>query len=226
MYFIQIYFYHLVKYIYENKDKDINELYDYSHIITIINGEGDKQTTPFRFSIKILFMRLLYNFGKRNNSTFEKFKKINFSGRKITFRKQFKEERKFEDSIPKLINYSKIFLDDYKLDKTFEYINRKEDKDKKIEKYISKIFYNLSFNSKSFLAEALYKAQIISKEERKNINENLENILKNDEEIFNYHYSNLSYFYLSNMSQKLFNFFENQSSDFQDENTKEKFLGI
>ena len=54
----------------------------------------------------------------------------------------------------------------------------------------------------------------------------MENLLKNNEEIFNYHYSNLSYFYLSNMSQKLFNFFENQSSDFQDENTKEKFLGI
>ena len=180
--FIQIYFYLLVKYIYENKDKDINELYDYSYIITVINGEGDKQTTPFRFSIKILFMRLLYyNFGKRNNSTFEKLKKFNFSGRKITFREQFKDERKFEDSIPKLINYSKIFLDDYKLDKTFEYINRKEDKDKKIEKYISKIFYNLSFNSISFSAEALYKAQIISKEERKNINENLENLLKNDE---------------------------------------------
>ena len=153
-------------------------------------------------------------------------KKFNFSGRKITFREQFKEERKFEDLIPKLINYSKIFLDDYKLDKTFEYINRKEDKDKKIEKYISKIFYNLSFNSKSFLADELYKDKIISEEERKNINENLENLLKNNEEIFNYHYSNLSYFYLSNMSQKLFNFFENQSSDFQDENTKEKFLGI
>ena len=153
-------------------------------------------------------------------------KKFNFSGRKITFREQFKEERKFEDLIPKLINYSKIFLDDYKLDKTFEYINRKEDKDKKIEKYISKIFYNLSYNSISFLADASYKAKIISEEERKNINENLENLLKNDEEIFNYHYSNLSYFYLSNMSQKLFNFFENQSSDFQDENTKEKFLGI
>jgi hypothetical protein len=75
--FIQIYFYLLVKYIYENKYKDINELYDYSHIITIINGERDKQTTPFTFSIKILFMRLLYyNFGKRNNSTFEKFKKL------------------------------------------------------------------------------------------------------------------------------------------------------
>ena len=97
-------------------------------------------------------------------------KKFNFSGRKITFRELFKEERKFEDLIPKLINYSKIFLDDYKLDKTFEYINRKEDKDKKIEKYISKIFYNLSFNSKSFLADELYKDKIISEEERKNIN--------------------------------------------------------
>ena len=73
----------------------------------------------------------------------------------------------------------------------------------------------------SFLANALYKAKIISEEERKKINENLENLLKNDEEIFNYHYSNLSYFYLSNISQKLFNFFENQISDFQDENTKE-----
>ena len=69
-----------------------------------------------------------------------------------------------------LINYSKIFLDDYKLDKTFEYINRKEDKDKKIEKYISKIFYNLSYYSISFLVDALYKDKIISEEERKNIN--------------------------------------------------------
>ena len=225
--FIQIYFYHLVKYIYENKDKEINELYDYSHIITIIDGEGDKQTTPFRFSIKILFMRLLYyNFGKRNNSTFEKFKKFDFSGRKITFREQFKEERKFDDSIPKLINYSKICLDDYNLDKTFEYIYGKEDKDNKIEKYISKIFYNLSYNSISFLADASYKAQIISEEERKNINDFMENLLKNNEEIFNYHYSNLNYYYSSIMSQKLFHFFENQNSDFQDENTKEKFLGI
>ena len=56
--FLQIYFYHLVKYIYENKNKDINKLYDYSHFITIIDGEGDKQIT-FKFSIKILFMRLL-----------------------------------------------------------------------------------------------------------------------------------------------------------------------
>ena len=150
--FLQIYFYHLVKYIYENKNKDINKLYNYSHFITIIDGEGDKQIT-FKFSIKILFMRLLYyNFGKRNNSIFEKFKKFDFSGRKITFREQFKEERKFEDSIPKLINYSKIFLDDYKLDKTLEYIYGKEDKNKKIEKYISKIFYNLSYNSISFLS--------------------------------------------------------------------------
>ena len=41
------------------------------------------------------------------------------------------------------------------------------------------IFDNL-YNSKSFLADALYKAKIISEEERKNINENLENLLKND----------------------------------------------
>ena len=119
--FIQIYFYHLVKYIYENKDENIDELYDYSHIIQIIDGEEDKQTTPFRFSIKILFMRLLYyNFGKRNNSTFENFKKFDFDGRKITFREQFKGDKKFEDSIPKLINFSKIFLEDYQLDKTWE----------------------------------------------------------------------------------------------------------
>ena len=96
--FIQIYFYHLVKYIYENKDINIDQLYDYSNIIQIIDGKGDKQTTPFRFSIKILFMRLLYyNFGKRNNKTFGNFKKFGFNGRKIAFRAQFKDDKKFED---------------------------------------------------------------------------------------------------------------------------------
>ena len=225
--FIQIYFYHLVKYIYENKDINIDQLYDYSNIIQIIDGEGDKQTTPFRFSIKILFMRLLYyNFGKRNNKTFENFKKFDFNGRKIAFRAQFKDDKKFEDSNPKLINYSKIFLEDYNLDKTFKYIYDK--KDKKIEKNLSKIYYNLSYHSISFISDTSYKAKIITEEEKKIINDNIELVLKKDEEIYNYHYSKLSYYYLSIMTEKLLKILEKEKSNsmFSDEKTKEKILGI
>ena len=225
--FIQIYFYHLVKYIYENKDINIDQLYDYSNIIQIIDGEGDKQTTPFRYSIKILFMRLLYyNFGKRNNTTFENFKNFDFNGRKITFRDQFKDEKKFEDSNPKLINYSKIFLEDYNLDKTFKYIYGKKNKNR--EKNLSKIYYNLSYHSISFISDTSYKANIITEEEKKNINENIELVLKKDEEIYNYHYSKLSYYYLSIMTEKLLKIFEKEknNSTFSDEKTKEKILGI
>ena len=39
--FIQSYLFHLVKYIYENKDEDINQLYNYKPIIDIINSKEE-----------------------------------------------------------------------------------------------------------------------------------------------------------------------------------------
>ena len=228
--FIQNYFYHLIKYIYDNKDASIDKLYDYSPIIKIIDGEESKQTTPFRFSIKILFMRLLYyNFGPRKSETYENFIKFDFEGRKITFRNQFKDDKKFEDSIPKLINYSKIFLEDYGMDETFKYIYGKVDDD--IEKKYNKIFYNLSYYSISFISDSSYRAKFISEDEKMKIYKNVEKILEDNEEIFNYHYTELSYNYLSIMSEKLSTILEKEKSklgDFKDSNTNynERILGI
>ena len=228
--FIQNYFYHLIKYIYDNKDVSIDKLYDYSPIIKIIDGEESQQTTHFRFSIKILFMRLLYyNFGPRKSETYENFIKFDFEGRKITFRNQFKDDKKFEDSIPKLINYSKIFLEDYGMDETFKYIYGKVDND--IEKKYNKIFYNLSYYSISFISDSSYRAKFISEDEKMKIYKNVEKILEDNEEIFNYHYTELSYNYLSIMSEKLSTILEKEKSklgDFKDSNTNynERILGI
>ena len=228
--FIQNYFYQLIKYIYDNKDTSFDQLYDYTPIINVIDGEENNQTTPFRFSIKILFMRLLYyNFGSRKNETYENFKNFDFEGRKITFRSQFKDDKKFEDSIPKLINYCKIFLEDYDLDETFKYIYGKDDKN--IENKLSKIYYNLSYYSISFISDASYRAKFISLEEKMNIHINTENTLKENEDIFNYQYTELSYNYLSIMTEKLSKILEKEKSilgNFEDNNPNynERILGI
>ena len=228
--FIQNYFYHLIKYIYDNKDVSIDNLYDYSPIIKIIDGEESQQTTPFRFSIKILFMRLLYyNFGPRKRETYENFVKFDFEGRKINFISQFKDDKKFEDSIPKLINYSKIFLEDYGMDETFKYLYGKVDDN--IEKKYNKIFYNLSYYSITLISDSSYRAKFISEDEKMKIYKNVEKILENNEEIFNYHYTELSYNYLSVMSEKLSTTLEKEKSklgDFKDSNANynERILGI
>ena len=175
-------------------------------------------------------MRLLYyNFGSRKNETYENFKNFDFEGRKITFRSQFKDDKKFEDSIPKLINYCKIFLEDYGLDETFKYIYGKDDKN--IENKLSKIYYNLSYYSISFISDASYRAKFISLEEKMNIHINTENTLKENEDIFNYQYTELSYNYLSIMTEKLSKILEKEKSilgNFEDNNPNynERILGI
>ena len=237
--FIQYYFYHLVKYIFDNRNEDLSELYDYSEIINIIdkNDEGE-QTTPFRFSIKVLFMRLLYyNFGDRKDETYENFKKFDFAGRKITFREQFKGDKKFGNSIPKLIIYSRISLEDYKENETFKNIIGNGKEDEETTKKISKIFYNLANNSISLLSDASKKSDFIEDDERNEIDGEVEKLLAKDEPIYNFAYGALKYNYLSIMSGKIaeiFNYEKNKQTfdlirlENQEDESKvnEKILGI
>ena len=183
-------------------------------------------------------MRLLYyNFGDRKDETYENFKKFDFAGRKITFREQFKGDKKFGNSIPKLIIYSRISLEDYKENETFKNIIGNGKEDEETTKKISKIFYNLANNSISLLSDASKKSDFIEDDERNEIDGEVEKLLAKDEPIYNFAYGALKYNYLSIMSGKIaeiFNYEKNKQTfdlirlENQEDESKvnEKILGI
>ena len=214
----------------DDKEVDIKEkvlyAYNYENIITIINGE-DKES-PFRFSLKILFFRLLYyNFGEKNEDTYKKFVNFDFKGRKIYFREQFKDDREFVITIEKILKYCKCCLEDYNKD------NISKDLLLEPENYnlISKIYYNLSDTSISVISNVSQKLNFITDEENKKICENTELILKGNEEIFTYTFSKLKFYYLSRLVEKLKIILENEQKvlgEFKYSNKmfNEKTLGI
>ena len=227
--FVQSYLFHLVKYIYENKDEDFNQLYNYEPIIDIINGEEDKKLTPFKMTIKTFFFRLLYyNCGPRNKETYEKFKNFDFEGRKIKFREQFEKETKFEDSVPRLITYSKICVEDFNKDEISKGIfNDNEEKYKNL----FKIFYKLSDNSISFISDTAYKNGFISEDDKTKIYKENRFVLEEDSDMYNYQYSDLEYYNLSVFTEKLKNKLDSEKSklgNFEDSNKmfNHRILGI
>ena len=212
-----------------NKDEDFNQLYNYESIIDIINGEEDNKMTPFKMSIKIFFFRLLYyNIGPRNNETFEKFKNFDFEGRKIKFREQFEKETKFEDSVPRLITYSKICVEDFNKDEISKGIfNDNEEKYKNL----FKIFYKLSDNSISFISDTAYKNGFISEDDKTKIYKENRFVLEEDSDMYNYQYSDLEYYNLSVFTEKLKNKLDSEKSklgNFEDSNKmfNQRILGI
>ncbi len=225
--FVQSYLFHLVKYIYENKDEDFNQLYNYEPIIDIINGEEDKKLTPFKMTIKTFFFRLLYyNCGPRNKETYEKFKNFDFEGRKIKFREQFEKETKFEDSVPRLITYSKICVEDFNKDEISKGIFKKNEYNN-----LSKIFYKLSDNSISFISDTAYKNGFISEGDKTKVYKENRSVLEEDKNIYNYQYSDLEYYNLSIFTEKLKNKLDAEKSklgNFGDSNKmfNQRILGI
>ena len=227
--FIQSYLFHLVKYIYENKDEDIKQLYNYEPIIDIINGEEGNNSTPFKMSIKIFFFRLLYyNIGPRNNETYNKFRKFNFSDRKLKFREQFKDENKIEDSVPRLIIYSKICVEDFNKDEISKGIfNENEEKYKEL----FKIFYKLSDNAIAFISDTAYKNGFISEKDKTDIYKENRFLLEENPDMYNYQFSDLEYYNLSIFTEKLQNKLDSEKAklgNFGDSNQmfNHRVLGI